>query len=502
MGTSDPSESIIARFRTVGLERLEQIENIWTSLMDRSADATAGHELLRSLHTLKGEARILGFVDVHFVCHRLEELIAHANQVNYGVSEDFDLMVIMGVRFLAMLLRKKPGAALGGIDLPGFARQIDEVIRESQLEGRLEDPPRAPSPTPVRRALAGDRLSDPTLHALAIIATDLYVECLATGQRSCARLRASWTALTSMIESLASVHVTERVERQLLTAHALAADLQKEVEVASDMPQVLVREETAQALEVVMLHGIRNAVDHGVETPASRECAGKSARGNICVSLRCDPGELHLSISDDGCGIDRKAIERRVRQRGLMTREQASQASDEVMFALLFEAGFSTRSRVDSVSGRGVGLDAVRAAATALGGTARLESVLGRGTTLSVQLPHRSTEMDVYAFRASRAEIALAVPATWDVREAGGDVRSVDPLQVLNIGFDTHASNLLELRRGNEVHVIRARGPARPCTVERRCVTPDCHPIEVVWNRAVETLLLRPEILFATTSSD
>ena len=485
----EASEALIARFRSVSLERLEQVETIWLSLMQRVAGPDASHELLRVLHTIKGDARILGFVDVHFLCHRLEELVAHAQRVNYRVSDDVDMIVMMAMRFVAVLLRKKMGASLGGIDLPGFARQIDEVL----LEAAQAAPP-SREPQSVRAATAMsparvDYMSEPTLQSLAAIATNVYLECLVADDRARTRLRASWHALVAMIEGLASVPLAERVGRHLTSAHQLARDLGKKVDVVFEMEGVRVREEIARALDVVLLHGIRNAVDHGVECVAARKQAGKDARGKIRVSARREPSEVLLTISDDGIGIDREAI--RQRASGLDC------VSDEALLSLLFEPGFSTRAEVGTISGRGVGLNAVMAEVTDLGGNVRLESAAGRGTTLHVRIPQTSSEMQVHVLRASRADIHIAVPSAWRVRESEGDVKAFDPLAMLEIPSETGAAKLFELRRGRQVFFIRAHGAADKSTVDRRCATADGHPVEVVWNQQVETLLLRPEVLFA-----
>src|SRR6266496_6448030 len=117
-------EELVQQFRTVAIERLERSEAAWTTVRS-TFDEQAAVQLHRELHTLKCESKMLGFSDVNLVCHKLEDLLEVARGRGYDVDEDFDLAVNMALRFMAMLVRKKIGSQLGGIDLPGFIKQID-----------------------------------------------------------------------------------------------------------------------------------------------------------------------------------------------------------------------------------------------------------------------------------------------------------------------------------------------------------------------------------------
>src|SRR5690606_4859984 len=119
-------EGIITRFRQLSLERIARVESVWNALVQGAEDEEAVRAASRDLHTLKGDARIVGFDEVHVLSHKLEELLAVASQVNYRVSDDFDLVVTMATQFVGMLLRKKSGGA-SGIDVEGFVRQVDDV---------------------------------------------------------------------------------------------------------------------------------------------------------------------------------------------------------------------------------------------------------------------------------------------------------------------------------------------------------------------------------------
>ena len=136
-----------------------------------------------------------------------------------------------------------------------------------------------------------------------------------------------------------------------------------------------------------LLHVVRNAVDHGVEDRSGRLRAGKREEGKVMVRARSEGENVVVSITDDGGGIDPKFIRLRARERGLADPKIIDAMVDEEVINLIFAPGFSTASNVTDISGRGVGMDAVRSAVTRLGGRVEVESEVGHGTTVSLIVP-------------------------------------------------------------------------------------------------------------------
>jgi two-component system sensor histidine kinase and response regulator WspE len=132
---------------------------------------------------------------------------------------------------------------------------------------------------------------------------------------------------------------------------------------------------------------IRNAVDHGIETPEARRAAGKPERGTIRIEARHWAGRLSVRISDDGRGVDPDAVRARVVSRGLADEAAAAALSHAELLEFLFRPGFSTADHVTDISGRGVGLDVVQEMVHSVAGTLRLHSEKGAGATLHLQVP-------------------------------------------------------------------------------------------------------------------
>ncbi|SHK06494.1 two-component system, chemotaxis family, sensor kinase CheA [Roseomonas rosea] len=148
-----------------------------------------------------------------------------------------------------------------------------------------------------------------------------------------------------------------------------------------------------------LLHLLRNAVDHGIEPPEARAGAGKPAAGRITLEARREGEGILVEVADDGRGIDPARIRQAAKARGLMPEAAIDALGDEEAVQLVFRPGFSTASAVTSLSGRGVGMDAVRAAVEALGGRVSLASRPGAGSTIRLLLPQGAAVTTVLLVR-------------------------------------------------------------------------------------------------------
>jgi two-component system chemotaxis sensor kinase CheA len=136
-----------------------------------------------------------------------------------------------------------------------------------------------------------------------------------------------------------------------------------------------------------IIHMLRNAVDHGIEPPDEREQLGKPRQGTIRISAQALGSSVNIVVTDDGRGINPQAIRQSAVRKGLIAQETAAQLSDQEALDLIFVPGFSTAQMITDISGRGVGMDVVRTNIAELGGQVLVESLVGRGTTLTLVLP-------------------------------------------------------------------------------------------------------------------
>jgi len=177
-----------------------------------------------------------------------------------------------------------------------------------------------------------------------------------------------------------------------------------------------------ETLKDPLIHLMRNAIDHGVEAPERRRAAGKPGNASIWLRASREATMLQLELSDDGAGLDLGAISRRALEQQLRTSEQLVRASAAEISSLIFAPGFSTRTEVSDLSGRGTGLDAVRTSVEALNGTVELESSPGQGTTFRLRVPLTVSTTSVMVCREGGHLYAVplaSVDRTVDVDSAG-----------------------------------------------------------------------------------
>lgn len=174
-----------------------------------------------------------------------------------------------------------------------------------------------------------------------------------------------------------------------------------------------------------LTHMIRNAVDHGLEKAADRRAAGKPACGRVTLSATHRAGRVHIDISDDGAGIDRARVRSIAIERGLIRADQP--LTEREIDDLLFRPGFSTAKAVNTMSGRGVGLDVARTALVRLGGRITIQSEPGRGTRFSLSLPLSLAVTDSMVVRCGGQTLLLPLSAIREtVRMQGADIRRLD----------------------------------------------------------------------------
>ncbi len=492
-------EGIITRFRTLSLERIGRLESVWNALLQGAEDPEAVRVMSRDLHTLKGDAKVVGFEEVHVLAQKLEELVALAGQLQYRVSEDFELVVTMAAQFASMLIKKK-SAGQSGIDLAGFVRQVDDVLRETRVLRKTR--PTNPLLSLARSGSGVDRLSPETRSRIAIAATNAFLEYLAARSASSrARLHAIWQTLSQELSHLHAIEVAPLLDRHRSAAESLAGELGKQVELAIESNDVRLEPRVAEAVDVAVLHLVRNALDHGIEPPYLRAAAGgKSPRGRITIRAREVGGKVEIVVEDDGRGVDLEAVRATAIARGLLDATRA--ASERELLECLFHSGFSTRAHVGDVSGRGVGLDAVKAGIAKSGGTVAIASRVGAGTTIRISVPPPVRHLRVFQFLARGGAVNLAISARWTPTIASPDEPGIDPIEAMQLAGSSRQTLagtpepkplVVRMRWGFlEIPLQTATEPVL-ATAERVCPTPDDHPIEVVMIDGVEALLLRPE---------
>lgn len=167
----------------------------------------------------------------------------------------------------------------------------------------------------------------------------------------------------------------------------LARNLKKEVTLELKGEETDLDKNLVEALADPLVHLVRNAVDHGIEQPEEREASGKPRNGTVILSAEQEGDHILLSIQDDGKGMDPKKLQQIAVDKGVMDQDAADRLTDSESFNLIFAPGFSTKTEISDISGRGVGMDVVKTKITQLNGTINIDSVQGRGSKIMIKVP-------------------------------------------------------------------------------------------------------------------
>ena len=408
-----------------------------------------GHAMLHARVTLADDT-LMPAVRAYMVIAAAADLgtvVASAPEEDHVEAFDgrrVDVWVAAGVEAAAL------SAALTSV--PDVATAEVAEVAEAGVVAEAE--PVAPVPVPV---VAGERGEggrvaatvrvdaerlDQLMHLMGeLVVQRTQVEVLAA-QAEVPGLSQAMTDLTRCSHALQAIVMQVRmipVEAVFLRFPRLVRDLSSKL--GKHVELELVGQDTELDRTVVdaigdpLVHLVRNALDHGLETPAEREAAGKPAAGTVRLSARHAGGNVVLTVADDGRGVDRRAVAAKAVRAGLMSADQADGIDMARAIELLFTPGLSTREQADDISGRGIGMDAVRAKVRELGGEVLLTSEPGAGSTAQIRLPLTLAIMSALLVRAGGRVFGIALDRIdRTVRLADHSVRSAAGQRMLVVG--------------------------------------------------------------------
>jgi two-component system chemotaxis sensor kinase CheA len=207
-------------------------------------------------------------------------------------------------------------------------------------------------------------------------------------------------------------HIFNRLPR---VVRDVAQHDSKEVEFIIDGGETELDRSVMDGLNDPLLHLIRNAVNHGIESPDIRRKAGKPQKGHVRLSARREQDNVIIELTDDGAGINVEKVRAKAIEKGLITPESGEVFTTEQAIEMLFQPGFSTADKISDISGRGVGLDVVKRSIEVLNGTIRVESVPGKGSRFELLLPPTMAIVDVMIVRINKKRFGIPISSIVEV---------------------------------------------------------------------------------------
>ncbi len=356
-------------------------------------------DLFRVFHTIKGSSALLELPEFEQIADRIEEQLSRVRDGRAPWRTETSDAVAHAVDALRSLLGK-----LGGQEPSDGSEPVDRILRvDVAIADRMA-------------ALVGE---------LVVVRNELAAELDAQQTpelfRLTQRVRSIATALSdqiskSRLQSLGPLFLAlPRLVRDV------ARQCHKEVQLQLEGGSIALDKSLNDAIRDPVTHILRNAIDHGIETPDEREKLGKSRVGTIRVAASQQPAHVVITVSDDGAGLDRTRIGEVAVSRGLVTQEQLAAMTDPALCDLVCSEGFSTAPGVTSISGRGVGLDVVKTEIERLGGTFEIDSAPHIGTTCRIRLPLTLVVVPSLIVRSGGEAFALSLFDVVEVTPRAGD---------------------------------------------------------------------------------
>jgi two-component system chemotaxis sensor kinase CheA len=242
---------------------------------------------------------------------------------------------------------------------------------------------------------------------------------------------------------LRMVEIGETFSRFQRVVHDVSKELDKDIVLEVSGGDTELDKTVVEKISDPLMHLVRNAMDHGIESKASRQQCGKPAKGTLRLNAFHDAGSIVIEISDDGGGLNRERILDKAIERGLLTSGQGM--SDREVFNLIFEPGFSTAEKITNLSGRGVGMDVVKRNIQSLRGTVDLDSKAGEGTTVRIRLPLTLAIIDGFLVGVGGAAFVVPLDMVLECADLTGEAQE-----------DSHDHNYINLR-GEVLPFVRLR---------------------------------------------
>jgi two-component system, chemotaxis family, sensor kinase CheA len=357
------------------------------------------NEIFRHMHTLKSSSAMLEFSDVAELAHSSENLLDRLRKNELTVTHEAVDFLFKITDKLETMVKEHAGGCHGGADIKEIISKIEAMssatpaLKEKSSTG---EPGKASLLTleKIHTVKVDINLLDAMFNIVGELIVDKKrVDTLVAGSTS-KDLKTVLAAMDRMINELQEnvstarlVPVGEIFQKFPRMIRDLAIEAGKEIELILEGSEIEMDKAVLDTIGQPLIHLLRNAVDHGIETADFRQQQGKKRAGTITLAARRMDNHVLISVADDGAGIEPQQLKAVFIRKGLIKADEAESMQDSDILEMLFQPGVSSSEKVTGVSGRGVGLDVVSHSVKELGGTVNITTEKGRGTTFTLRLP-------------------------------------------------------------------------------------------------------------------
>ncbi|MEA9797068.1 chemotaxis protein CheA [Xanthomonas campestris pv. raphani] len=469
-------DEIAADFIVEAQEILDRLGEQLVSLEQAPDEADQLNAVFRGFHTLKGGAGFLAIKPMVELCHAAEETLGMARSGQAVLQAHHFDAAQQSLDYLQAMLDAMgsgdpvphaPASLIAQFD----AKSGPPAVKSAPKAAALAAVPAGQAPAaagakaaPKAAAKSGGAEAEQTVRVdtkrldaivnligelvlsrnrLKTLRTRLRDEEL---DRAVSTLDIATARLQTAVMRTRMQPVSKVFSRFPKVARDVARTLSKEVELELIGAETELDRNLVEALADPLVHLVRNAIDHGIESPALREATGKPRSGHVRLSAQQEGDYVSIEIQDDGAGIDPERLREIARNKGLIDAEAAARLSTDECLHLIFMPGFSTKAEVTDISGRGVGMDVVQSRIRELSGQIQIQSELGRGSRFMIRVPLTLAILPTLLVQAGEAVYALPLARVVEVLHAPqSSLGWFDGRAVLD--RRSHTLPLIDLRR-------------------------------------------------------
>lgn len=406
------------------------------------SDSSAVDNLFRHYHSIKGMSASMGYEPVMKLAHRQEDLLDRIRSKKTGLSTEIISTLLQCLDGLKALVKKVDDDEPLDIDIEPFLEKLGSFIAQGAVEAKapqqsaaVPDKPQAQS-APPQKASPELRISNVMkvegriFDELLTLVGDLFMALSSFREISSFVKTVEYKNTVHLLGKSVNALHTNILSARMLPIEDLTAGLPrvvrdicgksgKSVELKIEGADLSLDRSMLESLASPIVHIIRNAVDHGIEPPMDRTRAGKLSVGTIRIRAHARKEKVVIEVSDDGRGIEVEKIKRKAVERGFSADKVAAMTDKEALM-LVCIPGLSGADKVTDTSGRGVGMDVVKDAIEALGGTLEIDSMPGKGTRISLELPRTTAIIkalvvnvsgELFLLPISKVEKVIELPA-------------------------------------------------------------------------------------------
>ncbi len=490
-------DEILREFFLESWEIMEELDQDLVTLEENPDDKELLNKIFRAAHTLKGSSSFLGFEQISRVTHRVEDIFNKLRRDEMTLTpEAMDVVLEATDRVRKLLEAAQNGTPPPPVDdvldalaealEGGRPRRLGEILVEDEgvpkeaveeaLKDKTPDKPLGEvlvekavvSPEVVQRSLAkqkepgrpGPSRAEQTIR-VDVDRLDTLMNLvgeLVLAKNRLARLRGQMeerlggeplvedlTETSAQIDLVASdlqiavmktrlVPIGKVFRKYPRMVRDLSRSLHKEIRLEIEGENTELDKSVVETIGDPLVHLIRNAADHGIETPEERVRAGKRREGTVRLAACHEGNHIVVTVEDDGKGMDPERLKAKAVEKGILSPQEAATMSPREAYNLIFAPGFSTAEQITNVSGRGVGMDVVRTNIQQLNGLIEIDSTPGQGTRVEVRIPLTLAIIQALLVRCGSEVYAIPLVSVVEtVRVEPGQIQSLDGFPVLRL---------------------------------------------------------------------